>query len=1093
MFCIKKISLLGCLLLVLIGFSSPLKAISGAELAYECLGANQYKITLQVYRDCSDATLPGNQTIDLNSMLCGANSTTVLTLDSSYEISGIHASQIANSTCNGGTMPGFELFVYSGVVVFPQTCEDWIVSWTGCCRSANITNLSTSGSSIYVEAKIDSRYLYSSPRFHRQKLPYYCANSTHTNRLKVPTRYPSNMDSFVVALTCPLQGANNCLNHTTGLSAGQPLHISPTSAIQIDNIRRELRFHAKDSVGQIAAVALTIYQLKNGDTVGYVQSDFPVVVIDSPAVCNAPVQYTEPITNTAGIITLYEHYNFDLCSSDNLIFSFIAYDPDGDTVEVDLANTNLDEVFGVGNWTVLANSTPPFRPDSVQCYVQVTPTWQNNSYSPLNSNLKRHFRIGVTDGKAPFLSCTAIDLNLSLYQATFLTIPTLCAGVNTQHQLHAVLDGPNGLDSAQAFNWTQISGPPVVFSDATIPNPSIAVPSGVVGDVVVLEVTVTTTPHPITGVQCVAPTRMVLPYDTSGHCINPFPNFVTGQMRIDSNLNCFPDTTEARFAPNTVLLFEKGQDQFYAATNGNYAYQAHLDTGTYTVSVTTPYPYWSACPSSQTFTIDTTVNPQVLDWAMEPLFLCPKLEVNLSASAHMRACIARQVWVNYRNPGTVDAANAYVEVDLTANLTITNSSIPMTNLGNHRYRFDLDSVEVGEYGRFFIMVQASCSSPQNDPYTIGAHIYPDSICTTQLPHLTISDSCTIDTVIFKVTNHSAAHTAPLLYWIIENQTIVDTGAIQLGMGQSLSIYYPGTIDKVYQLVIDPYNTAYAASSHVHCMVVDSNFVDPPFLYRPHNQLSYVSIFHGNTVGSYDPNIKVAEPEGYGTDHYILPNQSIDYTIHFQNTGTDTAYKVVILDTLTAALDVGSLMMQGSSHSYTWRIKPYNATGLNILEITFNNIMLLDSNANEPASHGFIKYSIQQTPNLPNSTLVENSASIYFDNNAPIKTNTAFHTVCDNCYPLTITNNSVITTIVATKNQASATKIYPNPTNGLVVIEQSVAQAAEIELYTISGVLVKRWKTNQQIEYLNVEQLPTGTYLLKVVNHSSSELFKLIRN
>lgn len=55
-------------------------------------------------------------------------------------------------------------------------------------------------------------------------------------------------------------------------------------------------------------------------------------------------------------------------------------------------------------------------------------------------------------------------------------------------------------------------------------------------------------------------------------------------------------------------------------------------------------------------------------------------------------------------------------------------------------------------------------------------------------------------------------------------------------------------------------------------------------------------------------------------------------------------------------------------------------------------MLPDSNVNEAASHGFTSFRVKQVPNLPVGTLIENSAAIYFDFNAPVITNTSWHTI-----------------------------------------------------------------------------------------------------
>jgi Secretion system C-terminal sorting domain len=53
--------------------------------------------------------------------------------------------------------------------------------------------------------------------------------------------------------------------------------------------------------------------------------------------------------------------------------------------------------------------------------------------------------------------------------------------------------------------------------------------------------------------------------------------------------------------------------------------------------------------------------------------------------------------------------------------------------------------------------------------------------------------------------------------------------------------------------------------------------------------------------------------------------------------------------------------------------------------------LPDSNVNEPASHGFIKFAIKPQPNLPDPTVVQNQAAIFFDFNLPVITNRTLHT------------------------------------------------------------------------------------------------------
>ena len=54
---------------------------------------------------------------------------------------------------------------------------------------------------------------------------------------------------------------------------------------------------------------------------------------------------------------------------------------------------------------------------------------------------------------------------------------------------------------------------------------------------------------------------------------------------------------------------------------------------------------------------------------------------------------------------------------------------------------------------------------------------------------------------------------------------------------------------------------------------------------------------------------------------------------------------------------------------------------------FQDIHLVDSFHNEPQSHGYITYRIKPKNNLVIGDVINNSASIYFDFNAPVITNT----------------------------------------------------------------------------------------------------------
>ena len=148
-------------------------------------------------------------------------------------------------------------------------------------------------------------------------------------------------------------------------------------------------------------------------------------------------------------------------------------------------------------------------------------------------------------------------------------------------------------------------------------------------------------------------------------------------------------------------------------------------------------------------------------------------------------------------------------------------------------------------------------------------------------------------------------------------------------------------------------------------------------------------FHGVEVtGSYDPNDKLAVTNTGKTELWQLgTDEWIDYTIRFQNTGTDTAFTVVITDTLPSNLDPGSIIIGAASHSFTWELRDAGT-----LKFYFLNILLPDSNVNEPRSHGFVGFRIRpRLPLLPGEE-ISNIANIYFDFNPPVITEPSVLTV-----------------------------------------------------------------------------------------------------
>ncbi|GDX51458.1 hypothetical protein LBMAG27_05050 [Bacteroidota bacterium] len=163
-----------------------------------------------------------------------------------------------------------------------------------------------------------------------------------------------------------------------------------------------------------------------------------------------------------------------------------------------------------------------------------------------------------------------------------------------------------------------------------------------------------------------------------------------------------------------------------------------------------------------------------------------------------------------------------------------------------------------------------------------------------------------------------------------------------------------------------------------------------------NNISNNTLTHCFAVNnSYDPNEKEVSPVGSLAYPY---NDWLTYTIHFQNTGTAAAQHIQILDTLDADLDASTFQLLSYSFAPLVQI-----TGSNVA-FDFININLPDSGTDLTGSQGYVSYRVKPLLNLPFGSFIQNTASIYFDFNSPVVTNTVSNLICN---PTTSTTTATI--------------------------------------------------------------------------------------
>ncbi|GAL83966.1 hypothetical protein MYP_1194 [Sporocytophaga myxococcoides] len=210
--------------------------------------------------------------------------------------------------------------------------------------------------------------------------------------------------------------------------------------------------------------------------------------------------------------------------------------------------------------------------------------------------------------------------------------------------------------------------------------------------------------------------------------------------------------------------------------------------------------------------------------------------------------------------------------------------------------------------------------------------------------------------------------------------------------------------------------------------------------------------------SYDPNDKSVTPAGIGEEHLTPMNSALNYLIRFENTGNDTAYTVIVYDTLDLNLNLSTFNVLGSSHPVITEISKEG-----VVAFHFENIMLPDSTTNKEKAQGFVRFSVEPKKDLKEGTIIKNKAGIVFDKNEPILTNTVFNTFA----------TPVITSYRDKTEKAGF--LYPNPAKDMVYIRTD--EKTEVFVYDFTGKLILQNKNTS----INTAGWNEGLYIFKLAD------------
>jgi uncharacterized repeat protein (TIGR01451 family) len=475
---------------------------------------------------------------------------------------------------------------------------------------------------------------------------------------------------------------------------------------------------------------------------------------------------------------------------------------------------------------------------------------------------------------------------------------------------------------------------------------------------------------------------------------------INGQLVEDADGDCAHDDSEPGLS-GWVISATGPNGVFHALTDADGHYSFSLPLGDYEVAYNPPSPLWESCTTPPSASLSSGGQEVVLNLAARAIEPCPELVAGL-ASPFLRRCFSSYYYVSVFNAGSGEAIAPTATLLLDPLLTYQTSQLPPASINGQELSWTLPDLAPGQYYAFWVQVLVSCDAVLGQTHCSELTLTPNELCRPTEAgwsgaSLRVQGECVGDEVRFRVRNSGSGDLiAPVEYIVVEDAVMMmqAPGLLNtLPSGEEALYTFPANgatyVFRIAQAALHPFDefspTAIVEGCGENELGQFSTGWSNQFPLDPPSPASLVVCIPNQ--GAYDPNDKQAFPQGYGENHYIEAGDLIRYRLRFQNTGTDTAFTVVIRDALSPWLDINTLQPGSASHAFRTSIESGRT-----LVFTFDNIRLPDSTTNLAASQGFVDFAIRVDRNTPLETRIENNAGIYFDFNEPVITNTVFHTV-----------------------------------------------------------------------------------------------------
>ncbi len=552
-----------------------------------------------------------------------------------------------------------------------------------------------------------------------------------------------------------------------------------------------------------------------------------------------------------------------------------------------------------------------------------------------------------------------------------------------------------------------------------------------------------------------------------------FTNFINGRVYNNTNDEGIQDW---------IVEAESDGIYHYGTTDENGNYSILVAPGIYNVKLQKPNDYWTPeIGMYSAVNLESPFQTTELDFVVNPSTICTDLEVDVSTT-NLVPGTAPFYYVRYCNNGTLEADDAYVDIDMDPFLSVFGSSVSF-EIVNGLYRFELGDVDIGECDSFRISTILALSAAPQRTHCVKAHIYPDQICQEvgnwNEASIQLTGECDTsgpeDSVRFNIMNIGVEDLpqGQLDYIVIEDFVMrEDQSHPSINSGETYSLAYKaeGTTYRMISEQAEGHPGDSRPTIAIEgCGGLESTGFVTQFAEDDYNH--FLAVDCQENFNSFPSNLKRGYPKGYGEEFKISDSTDLSYHLQFQNIGIDTAIRVVIRDTLSPHLDASTVRPGASSHDYDFEVY-----GCGILKFTFkDNMILPGSSTSEENSHIFVKYRVSQRPDNDPGTLIKNSAAITFDFRVPDWIGNQTCHLVEEDFILVDVDNIFYPGV-------DNLKVYPNPFTEMATFEIETSENLKdltFSVYDLSGRQLFQDSFEGKIYEFYRYNLSAGLYIYKI--------------